>query len=93
MNKTELAGRVALDAGISHAQGTAAIDAMVAGVQKTLRAGGRVMLIGLGTFSVARRKSRQGRNPQTGKTITIPSAKVVKFKAGTELKKLVNKSR
>jgi len=93
MNKTDLASRVAADGNLSHAQASAAIDSMIQSVSKTLRGGGRVMLIGLGTFSVAHRSSRKGRNPQTGRTLTIPAAKVVKFKAGAELKKLVNRSR
>jgi DNA-binding protein HU-beta len=93
MNKTDLAGRVAAGGDLSHAQASAAIDTVIESISKSLRGGDRVMLIGLGTFSVAKRTSRKGRNPQTGRTITIPAARVVKFKAGAELKKLVNRPR
>lgn len=93
MNKNELAARVAAGAKISHTQATAAIGSMIETTAKALKSGDRVMLLGLGTFSVANRKSRPGRNPQTGKTITIKAAKVVRFKPGTELKKMVNRAK
>ena len=57
----------------------------VATVGESLNAGDKVALVGFGTFSVSERSERTGRNPQTGKTITIPAKKVVKFKAGAEL--------
>jgi DNA-binding protein HU-beta len=62
-----------------------ALDAYVDAVTKELKKGGRIGLVGFGTFSVAKRKAREGRNPQTGKAIKIPAKKVVKFKAGKEL--------
>jgi len=54
-----------------------------------LKKGERVALVGFGSFSVAKREARKGRNPQTGKEITIPAKKVVKFKAGAELADVV----
>jgi len=54
-------------------------------VTKELKKSGKLVLVGFGTFSVAKRKAREGRNPQTGKTIKIPAKKVVKFKAGKAL--------
>ncbi|HTA27193.1 MAG TPA: HU family DNA-binding protein, partial [Bacteroidia bacterium] len=58
---------------------------------KALKGGGRVALVGFGSFSVVKRAARNGRNPQTGKAIKIVAKKVAKFKAGSELKKTVNK--
>ena len=60
-------------------------------VTSTLGKGGKVTLVGFGTFSVAKREARKGRNPQTGKPINIKAKKVAKFKAGAELAKKVNK--
>ena len=58
---------------------------------RTMKKGDRVSLVGFGTFSVAKRAARAGRNPQTGKTIQIKAKKVAKFKAGSDLAKTVNK--
>ena len=62
-----------------------------AAVPKELKKSGKLSLVGFGTFSVLKRKAREGRNPQTGKTIKIAAKKVVKFKAGKELAGKVNK--
>lgn len=72
-------------ADITKAAAALALDAYVAAVTKELKKGGKVGLVGFGTFSVSKRKAREGRNPQTGTTIKIPAKKVVKFKAGKEL--------
>ncbi len=67
------------------------IDAMAADAGiSTLQGGGRVSLVGFGSWSVSQRAARDGRNPQTGATIKIPAKKVVKFKAGAELSGSVN---
>jgi DNA-binding protein HU-beta len=58
---------------------------MIEAVQKTLKGGGKVTLVGFGTFSVSKRQARTGRNPKTGETIKIKAKKVAKFKAGEEL--------
>lgn len=62
-----------------------ALDAFIGATTKALKKGDRVALVGFGSFSVSKREARKGRNPQSGKEITIPAKKVVKFKAGAEL--------
>jgi len=89
MNKGELIEAVAKDAGISKALAGKVLDSCIDAVTKSLRRGDRVALAGFGTFSVARRKARTGRNPQTGREIRIPAKKVAKFKAGAKLAKVV----
>ncbi len=66
-----------------------ALDAFIGATTKALKKGDRVALVGFGSFSVSKREARKGRNPQTGKEITIPAKKVVKFKAGAELSKVI----
>jgi len=85
MTKAELIAVMAGGAGISKAAASKALDAYVGAVSKELKKGGKVGLVGFGTFSVSKRKAREGRNPQTGKAIKIPARKVVKFKAGKGL--------
>ena len=68
-----------------------ALDAYEATVTKELKKSGKLVLVGFGTFSVVKRKAREGRNPQTGKAIKIPAKKVVKFKAGKTLADKVKK--
>ena len=84
-NKAELVAKLADDAGISKTQANAALDSFVEAVTKSLKGGGKVTLVGFGTFSVSKRSARTGRNPQTGETIKIKAKKVAKFKAGKEL--------
>ncbi|MBP8609215.1 MAG: HU family DNA-binding protein [Syntrophaceae bacterium] len=85
MTKAELIDAMATGADITKAAAALALDAYVVAVTKELKKGGKVGLVGFGTFSVSKRKAREGRNPQTGTTIKIPAKKVVKFKAGKEL--------
>jgi DNA-binding protein HU-beta len=85
MNKGELIEAVAKDAGISKALAGKVMDSAIGAVTKSLKKGDKVALVGFGTFSVGMRKARSGRNPQTGKEIHIPAAKVAKFKAGKAL--------
>jgi DNA-binding protein HU-beta len=85
MNKAELIAKIADDAGVTKTQANAALDSFVEAVTKTLKGGGKVTLVGFGTFSVSKRAARNGRNPQTGATIKIKARKVAKFKAGKEL--------
>lgn len=85
MNKSELIAKMADDAEISKTQANAALDAFTGAVTKTLKKGGKVTLVGFGTFSVSKRAARNGRNPQTGAVIKIKARKVPKFKAGKEL--------
>ena len=85
MNKAELIDAIAAKADLTKADAKKALDAIIDSTSGELKGGGRVALVGFGTFSVTERKARTGRNPQTGKEITIPAKKVVKFKAGSEL--------
>ena len=92
MNKGELVDAIAKDAKITKGQAADALDAVISAIEKTLsKADGKVTLVGFGTFSVAKRAARTGRNPRTGKEIKIKAKKVAKFKAGAELAKKVNK--
>ena len=90
MNKTALIEAIAAGAGLSKADAKKALDATVAAVKDTLVKGDKIQLVGFGTFSVAERPAREGRNPSTGATITIPAKKVAKFKAGAELADALN---
>jgi DNA-binding protein HU-beta len=85
MTKAELIGVMADVAGITKAAAASVLDAYVGAVTKELKKSGKLGLVGFGTFSVVKRKAREGRNPQTGKAIKIPAKKVVKFKAGKAL--------
>ena len=91
MTKAELVAVMADGACITKAAAAKALDAFFASVPKELKKSGKLSLVGFGTFSVLKRKAREGRNPQTGKTIKIAAKKVVKFKAGKELAGKVNK--
>lgn len=85
MNKAQLIDAMAETAGLTKADAKKALDAFVTATTGALKGGDRVALIGFGSFSVTERSARTGRNPQTGKEITIAAKKVVKFKAGAEL--------
>ncbi|MDG1262124.1 MAG: HU family DNA-binding protein [Flavobacteriales bacterium] len=85
MNKAELVESMAEGAGISKADAKRALDAFIDTTSSALKKGDRVALVGFGSFSVSERSARKGRNPQTGKEITIKAKKVVKFKPGAEL--------
>jgi DNA-binding protein HU-beta len=87
MNKSELIDAIAADAGITKAAAKLALESFLGNVGGTLKKGGRV---GFGSWSVSKRAARDGRNPQTGKTIKIAAKNVVKFKAGAELDGAVN---
>ena len=85
MNKAELIAKMADDAGVTKTQANASLDSFVEAVTKSLKSGGKVTLVGFGTFSVSKRAARNGRNPQTGAVIKIKAKRVAKFKAGKEL--------
>ncbi len=85
MNKAQLIDAMAAKSGQTKADAKKALDAFTEATTDALKGGDRVALIGFGTFSVAERGARTGRNPQTGKEIKIPAKKVVKFKAGADL--------
>ena len=77
--------KLADDAGLTKTQANATLDSFISAITKTLKGGGKVTLVGFGTFSVTKRAARNGRNPQTGAVIKIKAKKVAKFKAGKEL--------
>ena len=89
MNKTEFIAAVAEKAEISKKDSEKALKAFV-DVTEQLKAGDKVQLVGFGTFEVSERAAREGRNPQTGKTMTIAACKAPKFKAGKALKDAIN---
>jgi DNA-binding protein HU-beta len=88
MNKEDLIERIVKDTGITKDKARIALDSVVEGITQALRKGNRVSLSGFGTFSVALRKPRAGRNPQTGREIRIPSRKVACFSPGPPLSAL-----
>ncbi len=90
MNKSDLIDGMAAEAGITKAAAKKALESFLGNVEKALKKGNRVSLVGFGSWSVSKRAAREGRNPQTGKTIKIAAKKVVKFKAGADLQKAVN---
>ena len=91
MTKGDLVARISKEAGLTKADSDRALNAFMDNIKKALRKGDTVNLIGFGTFSVTRRKARTGRNPQTGKELKIPAARVPKFKPGKGLKDAVKR--
>ncbi|MGM9681293.1 MAG: HU family DNA-binding protein [Eubacteriales bacterium] len=91
MNKTELIQTVAEAAGLSKKDATAAVNATLDAISKTLIDGDKVQLVGFGTFEVRERAARTGKNPATGETVEIAACKSPAFKAGKALKDSVNK--
>lgn len=90
MNKNEFIDRVADLSSMSKADATRAVDAVFDAITTALRKGDDVRLVGFGTFSAAKRKAREGRNPRTGATIQIPASTQPKFSAGKGLKDALN---
>ena len=90
MNKGDLISAVADGTGLSKADAGRAIDATTSAIAGELSGGGRVSLVGFGTFSVSHRAARMGRNPATGASIYINASNVPKFKAGKALKEACN---
>jgi len=89
VTKADLVNAMAEKAGLSKSDSEKALKAFTDAITVALKAGEKVALVGFGTFSVAKRAAREGRNPQTGKKIKIKATKVVKFKAGSKLKGMV----
>lgn len=90
MNKTELIAAVADAAELSKKDSEKVLKAFVDVVTEELKKGEKVQLVGFGTFEISERAAREGRNPQTGKTMNIAACKAPKFKAGKALKDAVN---
>jgi DNA-binding protein HU-beta len=89
MTKQDLVDIMSNEVGFSKKDATRAVDAVLDAVTKALRRGEKVQLAGFGTFEVRSRNAREGRNPQTGQTITIPARRAPAFKAGKALKEAV----
>jgi DNA-binding protein HU-beta len=90
MRKSDLVKAVATDVNQPETQVTAVVNATFNAIQDALAKGDEVALTGFGTFRISERGSREGRNPQTGERITIPSRKSPSFKPGTRLKRAVS---
>ena len=86
MNKTDLIAAIADNAELTKKDAEKALNAFVASVEGALKKGDKVQLVGFGSFEVRARAARKGRNPATGKEISIPASKVPVFKAGKALK-------
>lgn len=89
MNKTELIAAVAEKTDLSKKDADAAVSAVLGAITDALKAGDKIQLVGFGTFDVRNRAAKQGRNPRTGETMTVPASKVPAFKAGKALKDAV----
>jgi len=91
--KGDVINAMAEQAGISKKEATAAFDAFVGYISESCQRGDRCAIPGLGSFSVTDRKAREGRNPRTKETIQIPASKNVRFKAGKDLRDVLNTPR
>ena len=89
MNKGELISAIAEQSGLTKVDSEKALNALISSVSESLKKGDRVGLVGFGSFSVAQRSARTGRNPQTGKEIKIPAAWYPKFRPGSEFKSML----
>jgi DNA-binding protein HU-beta len=89
LNKGDLVGKIAKDVGVTKSQADAAFNSLIGSITASLKKGQKVTIVGFGTFSVAKRKARMGRNPQTGIPIKIAAHKVPKFAPGSDLKKAI----
>ena len=90
MNKTELVAAIAEKSELSKKDSEKALKAFIDTVTEELKKGEKIQLVGFGTFEVSERAERTGRNPQTGKEMTIAASKSPKFKAGKALKDMIN---
>ena len=91
MNKAELVAAVAAKTGDTKKAAEASVDAFVSVIKEALKKGEKIQLVGFGSFEVRKRAARKGRNPQTKEEIKIPASKAPVFRAGKQLKELVNK--
>lgn len=91
MNKTQIIEAVVKETGLKKKDAEAAVSAVFASIENALCAGDKVQLVGFGTFEVKERAARQGINPATRQTITIPASKHLSFAAGKTLKTKINK--
>ena len=91
MNKGDLINKVADDTELTKVQANEAIDSLLEAIAKTLKGGGKVTLVGFGTFSVSKRAARNGRNPKTGEEVEITPRRVLSFRASHVLKDKINR--
>lgn len=89
MTKADLIAKMADDSGTTKATAEKALNSFIDAVADALAKGDKVTLVGFGTFSVAERSAREGRNPRTGEKLVIEASKVVKFKPGSKLKEMI----
>ncbi len=92
MNKAELIEHIARQADISKAAATRALESTLGAVKTTLKKGGEVSLVGFGTFAVAKRAARTGRNPRTGEQVPVQEKSVPFFKTGKEMRERLNEN-
>ena len=85
MNKSELINAIAEKGQLTKADAKRALEAAIEAIAESLAKDDKVTLVGFGTFSVANKEDRSGRNPRTNEAIVIPARKAIKFKAGSEL--------
>ncbi len=90
MTKAHLIDKIAGNAKITKVAADRVLEAFIESVKETLITEGKITLSGFGTFAAEMRKARKGRNPRTGETITIPAAKMIKFRPGKTLKDSIN---
>ena len=90
MNKSDIINELALSTGLTKTKSGEVIDSITESMKNALSKGDKVTLVGFGSFSATKRKSRKGRNPKTGQVISIPEKVVVKFKSGSYLSESVN---
>lgn len=90
MNKSELVDKVVEKANITKREAEAILNALTDSIMEAVAGGEKVVLVGFGTFERRERQAREGRNPQTGQTISIPASKVPVFAAGKAFKEAVS---
>lgn len=90
MNKTQLIDTVAEKSGLKKKEAEVAVNAMVEAIVTAMKEGEKVQIVGFGTFEVKERAERNGRNPKTGESITVPASKHASFAAGKTLKDALN---
>lgn len=90
MSKTELVTYVAENAGLTKADASRAVEAVIAGVEAGLKKEGKVTITGFATFAAKKKAAKTGRNPRTGETVNIPARTAVTIKAGSKLKDALN---
>ena len=90
MSKTDLVNYIAEETGLTKADATRALDAVVGGITKGLKEEGKVTLTGFCTFTAKAKEAKVGRNPRTGEAVSIPARTAVVVKAGSKLKDALN---